>query len=597
MASVFEELAARMDFHAVFSEYLRLKKKGSRFFAVCPFHKEKDPSLSVDVETGLWHCFGCKEGGNVFQFIAKIEHLEMSEVVEMLAKRYGVDLRQYQPEKERQRITRRQMLLKIVRAADGFYRKQLASTTHGQQALKYLQERGLSEGVIKRFGIGVTPLEPDGLTHFLQEHNARTRDLIDLNLTLEGRRGEMIDMLRSRIIFPLFDHRGDVVSFAGRALGDGEPKYLNTQNTPLYNKSRMLYGFNFARRAITEQDAAFIVEGYMDVISLHQAGVVNAVATCGTSLTGEHIRTLARNTDNFFLAFDGDAAGIKAALRSCEEFMAAGHYPRVIVIPEGKDPDDVARAGGKEAFDRLKAKAVPYPRLIAAVRIKTAEPDPMEVKRLFEEVAPVFSRIRDAMVQEAFSRDLAGALRMEERQVRDLLHAGARVRRRKKGTEDREAQMTTPREDFLARFFAAILADGKLRADAATELSEEDLPEGRFREMFTRVVKNAEDYTLPDFPKELAALCAELKQRDVPQGEYGIEAYVAKIRAFKLEDLSDGIRALQKEMAKAQSEGDDELSRELGEKMQQLLAQRAKLAAELKAPSSKDAEDKGSKVF
>jgi len=234
----------------------------------------------------------------------------MSEVVEMLAKRYGVDLRQYQPEKERQRITRRQMLLKIVRAADGFYRKQLASTTHGQQALKYLQERGLSEGVIKRFGIGVTPLEPDGLTHFLQEHNARTRDLIDLNLTLEGRRGEMIDMLRSRIIFPLFDHRGDVVSFAGRALGDGEPKYLNTQNTPLYNKSRMLYGFNFARRAITEQDAAFIVEGYMDVISLHQAGVVNAVATCGTSLTGEHIRTLARNTDNFFLAFDGDAAGI-----------------------------------------------------------------------------------------------------------------------------------------------------------------------------------------------------------------------------------------------------------------------------------------------
>jgi len=597
VASVFEELAARMDFHAVFSEYLRLKKKGSRFFAVCPFHKEKDPSLSVDVETGLWHCFGCKEGGNVFQFIAKIEHLEMSEVVEMLAKRYGVDLRQYQPEKERQRITRRQMLLKIVRAADGFYRKQLASTTHGQQALKYLQERGLSEGVIKRFGIGVTPLEPDGLTHFLQEHNARTRDLIDLNLTLEGRRGEMIDMLRSRIIFPLFDHRGDVVSFAGRALGDGEPKYLNTQNTPLYNKSRMLYGFNFARRAITEQDAAFIVEGYMDVISLHQAGVVNAVATCGTSLTGEHIRTLARNTDNFFLAFDGDAAGIKAALRSCEEFMAGGHYPRVIVIPEGKDPDDVARAGGKEAFDRLKAKAVPYPRLIAAVRIKTAEPEPMEVKRLFEEVAPVFSRIRDAMVQEAFSRDLAGALRMEERQVRDLLHAGARVRRRKKGTEAREAQMTTPREDFLSRFFAAILADAELRAAAAGELTEDDFPEGKFRELFRRVVKSAEDYALPGFPKELAALCAELKQRDVPQGEYGIEAYVAKIRAFKLEDLSDEIRALQKELAKAQSEGDDESAQKLGEKMQQLLAQRAKLAAEIKAPSSKDAGAKGSQVF
>lgn len=597
MASVFEELAARMDYHAVFSEYLRLKKKGSRFFAICPFHKEKDASLSVDVETGLWHCFGCKEGGNVFQFIAKIEHLEMSEVVEMLAKRYGVDLRQYQPEKERQRITRRQLLLKIVRAADGFYRKQLATTTHGQQSLKYLQERGLSEGTIKRFGIGVTPVDPGGLTHFLQEHNARTRDLIDLNLTLEGRRGEMIDMLRSRIVFPLFDHRGEVVSFAGRALGDGEPKYLNTQNTPLYNKSRMLYGFNFARRAITDENAAFIVEGYMDVISLHQTGVMNAVATCGTSLTGEHIKTLARNTDNFYLAFDGDAAGITAALRSSEEFMAAGHYPRAILLPEGKDPDDVARAGGKEAFDKLKSKAVPYPRLIAAVRIKTAEPEPMEVKRLFEEVAPVFSRIRDAMVQEAFSRDLAGALRMEERQVRDLLHAGARVRRRKGAAETGEARMTTPREDFLSRFFAMILADEKLRTDAAGELTEEDFPEGRFRELFTRVVKNEENYTLPGFSKELAALCAELKQRDVPQGEYSIEAYAAKIRAFKLEDLSDEIRALQKELAKAQSEGDDGLSRELGEKMQGFLAQRAKLAAELKAPFSKDAEGKGSQVF
>lgn len=586
-----------MDFHAVFSEYLRLKKKGSRFFAVCPFHKEKDPSLSVDVETGLWHCFGCKEGGNVFQFIAKIEHLEMSEVVEMLAKRYGVDLRQYQPEKERQRITRRQFLLKIVRAADGFYRKTLVSTTHGQQALKYLQGRGLSEGIIKRFGIGVTPLDASGLTHFLQEHNARTRDLIDLNLTLEGRRGEMIDMLRSRIIFPLFDHRGEVVSFAGRALGDGEPKYLNTQNTPLYNKSRMLYGFNFARKAITEQDAVFIVEGYMDVISLYQAGVVNTVATCGTSLTSEHIKTLARNTDNFLLAFDGDAAGITAALRSSEEFMAAGHYPRAILLPEGKDPDDVARAGGKKAFDKLKAKAVPYPRLIAAVRIKSADPEPMEVKRLFGEVAPVFSRIRDAMVQEAFSRDMAGALRMEERQARDLLHAGARVRRRKGTADVSEARLTTPREDFLSRFFAAVLADEKLRADALTELTEEDFPEGRFRELFTRVVKNEEDYALPDFPKELAALCAELKQRDAPQGEYSIEAYVAKIRAFKLEDLSDEIRALQKELAKAQSEGDDGLSRELGEKMQGLLAQRAKLAGELKTATTKDTEDKGSQVF
>jgi DNA primase len=577
---VFDELAARMDYHALFSEYLRLRKKGNRFFAVCPFHQEKDASLSVDITTGLWHCFGCKEGGNMFQFIAKIEQLEMREVVEMLVQRYGVDLKQYQTAEEREKLGRRQILLRIMKAAAAFYRKQLTTTSHGQRALEYFHGRGLTDATINTFGLGVTPLDADGLTKALQERNVRTQDLLDLNISIEGRRGELIDMMRGRAVFPLFDHRGDVVGIAGRAMGDEEPKYLNTRNTPLYNKSRLLYGFNLARKAITAEDAVFVVEGYMDVISLHQAGVVNCVAACGTALTAEHVQMLARQTDKFYLAFDGDSAGIGAALRSCDTFMQVGHYPRVIIIPGGKDPDDVAREGGKEAVEKLRAKAITFPRLLTAVRIKTREPEPMEIKRVLTEAAPIFAHITDQSVINAFARDLSSALKLPEKQARDMLVAAARPGGGKIPTPMLDSR--SPRERFLMQLIAALLADEELRAQVKPMLKLEDFPKGHYRELYKRLVVGGEDCTSPDFPPELASLCAEARQSFIA-GDYTAQAYAAKVKAFRLEEVSARIREMQREMARAADENDAEASAKLSEKMQLLLKARAKLAAEIKA--------------
>jgi len=582
MGSVFDELAARMDYHALFSEYIRLKKKGNRYFAPCPFHQEKDPSLSVDVQTGLWHCFGCKAGGNIFQFIAKVEHLEMSEVVEMLARRYNVDLSQYRSKDQQAKLTRREVLRRIVQAVANYYRKQLLNTSHGQRALEYLHGRGLTDSTIRKFGLGMTPGAADGLTQALLERNVRRQDLLDLNLSIEGRRGELVDMMRGRIIFPLYDHSGNVVSFAGRALGDEEPKYLNTRNTPLYNKSRLLYGLNFARKAITAEDCVFVVEGYMDVISLHQAGVVNAVATCGTALTREHIATLGRFTERFYLAFDGDAAGIGAALRSCEEFMAIGHYPSVLLFPKDKDPDDVAREGGKEAFDRLKAKAVPYPRLLTAVRIRSKTPDPAQLKQLFKEAAPVFRRIRDSITQDAFVQDLAAALKLDESRVRGVLRQASRPPRRghAQGEEVTDALLATPLESLLNRMFARLLREEQAREEAqALGLTAEELPEGKYRELYRRVVEGGEDSGSPEFPAELSELCARLMQDEAQaQDSYTTAEYAAKVRELRALELDRMMKDASRLLAAARAAEDGKEEARLTEELKRLKAERSLLA-------------------
>lgn len=593
MASVFDELVARMDFHALFSEYLRLKKTGNRYFAPCPFHQEKDPSLSVDVETGLWHCFGCKAGGNIFQFIAKIEHMEMSEVVELLARRYNVDLSQYRSKDEQVKLTRREVLRRIVQAVAGYYRKQLTDTSHGQRALEYLHGRGLTDATIRKFGLGMTPASADGLTQALLERNARKQDLLDLNLSIEGRRGEPVDMMRGRIIFPLYDHAGSVVSFAGRALGDEEPKYLNTRNTPLYNKSRLLYGMNFARKAITAEDCVYVVEGYMDVISLHQAGVVNAVATCGTALTREHIATLGRFTERFYLAFDGDAAGIGAALRSCEEFMAIGHYPSVLLFPGGKDPDDVAREGGKEAFDQLKAKAVPYPRLLTGVRIRSKTADSAQLKGLFKEAAPVFGRIRDRLTQDAFVQDLAAALKLDESKVRGVLRQASRAPRRGRAQAEEvtASMLTTPLESLLNRMFARLLRDSAAREEAkALGLTAAELPEGKFRELYRRVVEGGEDSGSPEFPAELSELCARLMQAEAQaQDSYSLPEYAAKVRELRALELDRMLKESSKQMAAARAAEDELETARLTEELKRLKAERSLLATPI--PKRKAAQE------
>ena len=594
MDSVFDELRSRIDYHALYSEYLRLHKKGNRFFALCPFHQEKTPSFHINMQNGLWHCFGCGEGGNVFQFIERMENLEMREVVELLARKYGIDLAKYRRRDEKQTYTRRQYMLKVVEGAAKFYQGQLFNTTHGGKALDYLKKRGLTEATIKRYRLGVTPTQADGLTQFLLGKNVKRAMLEELHLTMAGRGGaaEPIDVFRNRIMFPLFDRRGEIVSFAGRTLTDEEPKYLNTRNTPLYVKSRLLYGLNFARKAITSADAVYVVEGYMDVIALQQAGIVNVVATCGTALTADHIRELSRYTEGFFLAFDGDAAGISAALRAGEEILVGGHYPKILLFPPDTDPADVAMQSGKEGFEKFREKAVSYPRLVAGVRLRTKSPEPAELKKLFAELGPIFRRIDDPVTASAFARDLAEVLSLTEQQVRDIMKGGRRERGvpEAASSQDRLARILShPREGLYARFFSRLINAPETIAEVrASDLSPEDFPEGTFRELYDVLVVKGLSPQDASFPSELTGAASRLAQLDgtgsgatAGAGEFSLASYVAKIRHFRLEAVNEKLRALQKSLARASEANAEGRKDEMKQRIQKLLAYRKKLAAEL----------------
>lgn len=601
MDSVFDELTSRIDYHSLYSEYLRLHKKGNRFFALCPFHKEKTPSFHINMQNGLWHCFGCGEGGNVFQFIERMENLEMREVVELLAHRYGVDLAKYRKRGEKQIYTRRQYLLKVVAGSTKFYQNELFNTTHGAKALDYLTGRGLTEATIKRYRLGVTPAQADGLTMFLLGKNVKRAMLEELHLTMPGRGGaaEPIDVFRNRIIFPLFNRRGEVVSFAGRTLTDEEPKYLNTRNTPLYVKSRLLYGLNFARKAIAEAGAVYIVEGYMDVIALQQAGIMNVVATCGTALTADHIRELARYTEGFYLAFDGDAAGINAALRASEGILAGGHYPKILLFPKNIDPADVATQNGKEGLEKLRQKAVSYPRLVAGVRLRTKSPEPAELKKLFAELGPTFRRIDEPVTAAAFARDLAEVLSLSEKQVRDIMKSGQRMRGepRDAAGRDRLAQMLShPREGLYARFFAQLInTPGRIEEVRSSDLSSEDFPSGTFRELYQALVVQQRSPEDAGFPLKLVSAASRLAQLDetcagesgaVPS-EFPLASYVTKIRRFRLEAVTEKLHIMHEELARASEANDTARREQIMLRIQELVAHKKKLAAELAAAKEK----------
>jgi len=587
MNSVFEEIASRIDYFALYSEYLRVRRRGNRLIALCPFHQEKEPSLNIDPATGLWHCFGCKEGGNVFQFISRIEGLEMRDVVEFLARKYRVDLSKYRGRETREKLTRRQYLLKVISSAAKFYANELHSSTHGQKALAYLKDRGLTDSTIRRYGLGVTPREPNGLTNFLLQKNVKRETLEELSLSIASRASsEMVDFFRNRIIFPLFNIRGEVVSFAGRVLTDGEPKYLNTANTPLYNKSRLLYGINFARKAITEMDQALVVEGYMDVLLLHQAGIMNAVATCGTALSSEHIREIGRYTDNFLLAFDGDSAGINAALNAGAECLAQGYFPRIMLFREGKDPADVVKEGGKEAFEKFKSFGIclSVPRLLVGIRIKTREPDEQELKKLFAEADRIFRVIPDPLTAQAFARELADALNLSERQVRDILS-------KKSGRVSFSARaipladkLGKPVESLYLGLFSLLIKDKKnLSIARKSSLTAEDFPEGVVRDSWVMLVVNGKSFASEELPDSVKSFLGRASAF-APSWD-NLDTYIRGIKRLKLQQLSEELRIKKKELTRAVEEKSQGSAERLRAEMQALLERQKAIRAELSAGS------------
>lgn len=360
-----EAVRARTDIVELVSGYTTLKKSGSRYKGLCPFHQEKTPSFTVDAERGLWHCFGsCSTGGDVFSFLMKAEGLSFIEAAEQLAERAGVTLTRAggDPEAARRTQDERERLYAVSALAQRFFRETFARAS---LARDYAARRGLAHETLEAFGIGFAPDDWEALAEYLIKSGAHLPDAEKAGLLFPSRRGDgWTDRFRGRLMFPILDVQERVAGFGGRLLVPAEnaPKYLNSPETPIFSKGRILYGLNRARKAVQEQDRVVVVEGYMDAVAAHQAGLPYVVATLGTALGEEHIRLLGRYTKNVILSFDADEAGVRAALRAAALFEAAGGFAlHILALPPGDDPDAMLARGEVAAFKKAVAGAPTVP--------------------------------------------------------------------------------------------------------------------------------------------------------------------------------------------------------------------------------------------
>ncbi|MGW6023016.1 DNA primase [Streptomyces sp. NPDC055099] len=403
---------------AVVSDYLQLRNAGGgNLKGLCPFHDEKSPSFQVSPSKGLFHCFGCQEGGDTIAFVMKIDHLTFSETVERLAAQAGITLRYeeggYNPTSQRGERIR---LVEAHKIAAQFYVDQLESP-EAEIGRKFLAERGFDQAAAAHFGVGYSPAGWDHLTRFLRGKGFTDKELVLSGISQEGRRGP-IDRFRGRLMWPIRDISGEVVGFGARKLRDDDngPKYLNTPETPIYKKGQVLYGVDLAKKEIAKTSRAVVVEGYTDVMACHLAGVTTAIATCGTAFGGDHIKILRRllmdnGSARVIFTFDGDAAGQKAALRAFEDDQKFAAETYIAIAPEGMDPCELRLAKGDEAVADLVEPRTPLfefalRQIVARYDLET----PAGRAAALDEAAPVVARIKNSGAQHEVAVQLAGML-------------------------------------------------------------------------------------------------------------------------------------------------------------------------------------------
>ncbi|MFD5189408.1 DNA primase [Streptomyces sp. NPDC058357] len=401
---------------AVVSEYLQLRNAGGgNLKGLCPFHDEKSPSFQVSPSKGLFHCFGCQEGGDTIAFVQKIDHLTFAEVVERLAAKAGITLRYeeggYNPSHQRGERIR---LVEAHKAAAQFYTEQLDGP-EAEIGRKFLAERGFDQAAAAHFGIGYSPAGWDHLTRYLRGKGFSDKELIASGLSQDGRRGP-IDRFRGRLMWPISDTSGDIVGFGARKLRDDDngPKYLNTPETAIYKKSQVLYGIDLAKKDIAKASRAVVVEGYTDVMACHLAGITTAIATCGTAFGGDHIKILRRllmdnGSARVIFTFDGDAAGQKAALRAFEDDQKFAAETYIAIAPDNMDPCDLRLAKGDEAVRDLVEPRTPLfefalRQIVARYDLET----PAGRAAALDEAAPVVAKIKTGSVQREVAVQLAG---------------------------------------------------------------------------------------------------------------------------------------------------------------------------------------------
>ncbi|ACL69991.1 DNA primase [Halothermothrix orenii] len=363
MGSSFEkfldELKGSLDIVDLVSDYVDLKKVGKNYVGLCPFHQEKTPSFTVNPERQFFYCFGCGVGGDVISFLMEIENITFKESVKMLARRSGMEVPGDDP-RHRQQLREREKLFKINHLTAKFYHYLLLETDQGLKAINYLKKRGFTKKDIKKFGLGYAPDRWDGLLKFLTGKGFEEGELVKAGLVLLSNNNNYYDRFRDRLIFPIFNSRGEVLAFGGRLIDSDEsqPKYLNSPETPVFNKGKNLYGLNWAKHEMRKSSEVIIMEGYTDVLRAHQMGINNVVASLGTALTSEQARLIARYSNLAYISYDADTAGTKATLRGLDILKNAGLNVKVVDLPQDSDPDEYLRKKGVDEFYTLLEEAV-----------------------------------------------------------------------------------------------------------------------------------------------------------------------------------------------------------------------------------------------
>ncbi len=523
------------------SDYVPLKQAGSRQKGLCPFHEEKTPSFSVDPNAQLFYCFGCQTGGDIFKFVMLYEKLGFTDAVEMLAKRWGIPLPV--PAGGSKSEDPLERLRGMNRTAENFFVSLLKDEEEGREAREYLNRRGLDADTSASLHVGLAPAGWEGLRNHLVAKRYKSEEILRGGLTLPRKSGSgEYDRFRARLMFPIRDINGRTVAFGGRTLGPEEPKYINSPETPVYTKGRHLYGLDIARETIRREGLAVIVEGYLDLAALVQAGFRHVVASLGTAFTAAQAKLLARYTTRVVFSYDGDSAGSAATVRSLDLLLAHGFDVRVVELPAGEDPDDYIQANGAEAYGQLLAKAPTYLQFLI-----DREANSRDLDNISEQVAgvnavlPHLSRLASAVERGSWAGRLADALRIDEALVIQELKAavkssGSNIRQRADRTD------VPAIHEAEARLVSQLLTSAEQQQRWADEFDIADVEGTRICPIVEKILELARDGRSVDYPTLMSHLTEEadtelltrIAFREEPDKGPNVEDCLCTLRREKL---------------------------------------------------------------
>jgi DNA primase len=571
-----EQVRTAADIVEVIQGYTELRRQGARFTGLCPFHDERTPSFSVDPMEKLYYCFGCQVGGDVFTFLQEKDGLEFRDAVEQLADRYGVELGMESADpREAERRRERDRLQELLRKTGDFYARYLWESDEAAKARAYLEARGLGREALERYGVGYAPSAWDRVLTSALRSGFTERELLGAGLAQRGRQGGLYDRFRARIMFPLRDARGRVLGFGARATREGQrPKYVNTSETAIYRKGRSLFGLDLARSSATREGQVIVVEGYTDVIALHQGGIENVVASMGTALTEEQVAELARLARVVLLAFDADRSGQEAMLRVQRAAAGRGLDLKVVRLPDDKDPCDLLLEEGPDSFATKAGEAISFLQFQVESVMEGADMSSAAAKdRLIAGLRPVFAGIGPSAERDEQVRRVADRLQLSEHHLTPLLQ-GPRFERQAQHPRPAEAGAVARGERAERKFLAMCVSSGERGREYLERISDEHLS--------SDVLGRVRDWIIEHFDSPTVGLRGEDQVLAKAVGEIVVRASSEPVNQTGLEIgfLQLEQRKLETQIKRAADEEDLERQWELSQERSRVTATIAKLTAE-----------------